>query len=82
MLIKTPIVVAAVAVVLLIAIARQPSAFRVERTVTIAAPASVVFSHIADVHLWTAWSPYEKMDPDARKTYTDGSMHYVGRGRR
>lgn len=85
MWIKIFSVTAVALIILAVAIARRPSAFRVERSVTIAAPASVVFSHLADFRQWTARSPYEKLDPAARKTYSGpatgpGSVfHYVGK---
>jgi hypothetical protein len=85
MLIKILLVAVAVLVVLCIAIARRPSAFRIQRSVTIAAPASVIFAHLDDFHAWSAWSPYEKLDPNAVKTYsgapagTGSVFHYVGK---
>jgi hypothetical protein len=38
-------------------VAMQPSAFRVERTATVAAPPAAVFAHVDDLHKWEAWSP-------------------------
>jgi hypothetical protein len=49
-------------------VARRPSEFRVARTATIGAPASVVFAQVNDFHKWAAWSPYER-DPAMRKTF-------------
>ncbi len=34
-----------------------------------AAP-STVFEQVNDFHKWTAWSPWEKMDPDLKRTYS------------
>ena len=50
-------------------VARRPSEFRVSRTATITAPASVLFAQVNDFRKWAAWSPYEKRDPAMRKTY-------------
>lgn len=50
-------------------VARRPSEFRVSRTATIAAPASVLFAQVNDFRKWAAWSPYDKRDPTMRKTY-------------
>ena len=50
-------------------VAMRPSQFRVTRTATITAPASVVFAQVNDYRNWTAWSPYEKLDPAMKKTY-------------
>ena len=69
MLWKTLIVVAALIVVFLIVVAFQPSAFRVVRTATIAAPPEAVFAQVNDFHKWEAWSPWAKMDPAMKQTY-------------
>ena len=50
-------------------VALQPSAFRVERTTTIAAPPAQVFAHVDDLHKWEAWSPWSKLDPNAKVGY-------------
>jgi hypothetical protein len=63
------IVVVAVAVILILA-SRQPDEFRVQRTATIDAPAEKIVAHIADFHRWTAWSPYERLDPAMQRTFT------------
>jgi len=62
-------IVAIVAVFLLIA-AMQPADFRVERSATIAAPSGVVFPHVNELPRWEAWSPWAKMDPNAKMTYS------------
>jgi hypothetical protein len=61
--------VLAVAAVLLIA-ATKPATFKVERQTIIAAPSAAIFPHIADFHQWAAWSPWEHLDPQMRKTYS------------
>ncbi|HEX8905228.1 MAG TPA: SRPBCC family protein [Longimicrobiaceae bacterium] len=84
MLVTIAIALAAVAAVLLVAIATRPDTFRVQRSVTIAAPAEVVFAEIEDLHRWSAWNPYEKSDPEMRKTFegaasgVGSSFHYYG----
>ena len=60
-----------VALIVLIAvttgiIALQPSEFRVERSITIAAPPAVVFAQVNDFHKWETWSPWVKLDPTAK----------------
>jgi len=47
-------------------VALQPNDFRVERTATIAAPAPDVFAQVNDLHKWDAWSPWAKLDPNAK----------------
>lgn len=59
------------AIVVLIAafagyVAMQPNDLRVERTATIAAPATDVFAQVNDLHKWDAWSPWAKIDPNAK----------------
>jgi len=65
-----------VAVVLGVA-ATRPATFRVERTETIAAPPSMVFAQLDDFHRWSAWSPWEKLDPQMKRTYS-GAPHGKG----
>lgn len=43
--------------------------YTVERRVTIAADAQRVFDLIDDFHRWTAWSPWEGLDPALERTY-------------
>jgi len=63
--------------VLVVVIATRPAAFRVERNTTVAAPAEVVFSFLDDFHQWSKWSPWEKRDPNMRRTY-EGAPSGVG----
>ena len=61
----------AVIVVLFVAIvATRPSDFRVTRTGRIAAPADVVFANVNTLRNWEAWSPWAKMDPNAKSTFS------------
>ena len=61
-------VVAAVGV-LGVAIATRPSTFHVERSITMAAPADQAFARVNDFHAWSTWSPYEKLDPQLKRTF-------------
>lgn len=63
------IIVIAVGAVLILA-SRQPDEFRVERTVTVNAPAEKIAPHIADFHQWSAWSPWEHLDPAMQRSFT------------
>lgn len=47
-----------------------PSAFKVERSVTIAAPADVVFDQVNDLKKNEAWSPWMKNDPSLQISYS------------
>jgi hypothetical protein len=40
---------------------------------TINAPSATFFPHINDFHRWTAWSPFEKMDPALQRSYAGPS---------
>lgn len=54
-------------------IALQPSEYRVERTATIVAPVETVFAQVNDFHKWEAWSPWAKLDPNAKATFDGAS---------
>jgi hypothetical protein len=69
MILKVLIGVAAFAVVFAIFVARQPSEFHVERSITIDAPAERAFAHVNDFRAWRAWSPYEKLDPEMMRLF-------------
>jgi uncharacterized protein YndB with AHSA1/START domain len=59
----------AVALVVVLALAAtQPDTFRVQRATAIKAPPEKIFPLINDFHAWGAWSPYEKKDPDMKRT--------------
>jgi hypothetical protein len=60
-------------VVFVCIVALQPSHYRIERSATINAPASVVFAQVNDFHKWEAWSPWAKIDPAMKQTYEGAS---------
>lgn len=47
----------------------RPSAFLVERSVSIEAPPKKVFSLLTDFRAWELWSPWEKRDPAMTRTF-------------
>jgi carbon monoxide dehydrogenase subunit G len=63
---KILIALLAIVAIFVIVVAVQPSEFRVERSTKIAAPAETVFAQVNDLHKWDAWSPWAKLDPDAK----------------
>lgn len=69
MLKKILIALAVIVIVFVAVVAMQPSAFRISRTTTIAAPAAAVFAQVNDFHNWEAWSPWAKLDPAMKQTY-------------
>ena len=62
--------------VLVIAAAR-PDTIVVRRTATIQAPPEQLTRLIANFHNWGAWSPYEKLDPIMKRTFS-GRTHGPG----
>ncbi|MET0568545.1 MAG: SRPBCC family protein [Hyphomicrobiaceae bacterium] len=50
-------------------VALQPSDFRITRSTTVAAPPAVVFDQVNDFHKWDAWSPWAKLDPNAKAIF-------------
>jgi Polyketide cyclase / dehydrase and lipid transport len=60
-------------VALAVVIQTRPDRFHVERSETINAPSATIFPHINDFHRWTAWSPFEKMDPELQRSYAGPS---------
>jgi hypothetical protein len=50
-------------------VASRPSAFRIERSRTISARPDVLFGLINDFHEWAQWSPWEKLDPNLKRTF-------------
>ena len=55
---------------LVIFIATRPAHFRVQRSAQINAPSGAIFPLIDDFHYWAQWSPWEKLDPGMKKTYS------------
>jgi hypothetical protein len=64
-------IIAGVIILFLIIVALRPSAFSVTRSATIGAPPEAVFVQVNDLHKWEDWSPWAKVDPNA-KTYYEG----------
>ena len=60
-------IVALVAAILGFALTR-PDAFRIERSILIAAPAERIQPLIADFRSWRNWSPWENKDPGMSRT--------------
>ena len=57
------------AVIFCIVVATRPTAFAYIRSATIAAPPAVVFAQVNDLHKWQEWSPWAKIDPNAKIIY-------------
>jgi len=65
---KLLVAVAAIVALLIAFIATRPAAFRVERSALIGAPPAVVYAQLVDFGRWSAWSPWEKLDPNMKRT--------------
>jgi hypothetical protein len=50
--------------------ATRPDTFRVQRSTSIAAPPQKISALIQDFHQWISWSPWEKLDPALKRTYS------------
>lgn len=63
-------VVASALVGVMIAAMLLPSAFRIERTMTIKAPPEAIFPLLTDLRAWQGWSPWEGKDPALKRVYS------------
>jgi hypothetical protein len=59
------LIIAALSVVISI----QPGEYRVERSATITGSVTDVFANVNDFRKWDAWSPWVKIDPNAKMTH-------------
>jgi uncharacterized protein YndB with AHSA1/START domain len=50
--------------------ATRPDTFRVQRSQSMQTPPDRIFELIDDFHKWASWSPYEKLDPAMKKTFS------------
>jgi hypothetical protein len=50
--------------------ATKPDVFRVERSASIQAPPERIQAILSDFRGWQAWSPWEKVDPGMKRTYS------------
>ena len=57
-------------VLFLLFIATRPAKFRIERSAQLSAPSATVFALLNDFHQWGKWSPWEKLDPTMKKTFS------------
>lgn len=77
MLIKIIIAIVVVIAAILIYASTKPDNFTVERSALINAAPEKVFAQINDLHLWQAWSAWERKDPNMKKTHS-GAASGVG----
>jgi uncharacterized protein YndB with AHSA1/START domain len=77
MLKKILFTLTALLALLLLYAAAQPGTFRVERRIVIQAPPEKVWAELGDLRRWQGWSPWERMDPQMKRSYSTPS---AGRG--
>lgn len=57
----------------LVAASTKPDSFEVRRSIRIQAPPDEIHPRINDLHAFTEWSPYEKLDPNMTRTFSGPS---------
>lgn len=77
MLAKIAIVLVVVIAGVLGFAATRPDTFHVERTARIQARPEAILAFIQDFRRWGGWSPWERMDPAMKRTYSGAAQ---GRG--
>jgi carbon monoxide dehydrogenase subunit G len=66
---KILLVVAPVAIAFVTYVAMQPPQYRVVREMAIAATPAAVFDQVNDLKKWEGWSPWAKLDANAKTAY-------------
>jgi hypothetical protein len=61
----------------LVWVSMKPDTYKVERSTKIDAPPAVVFDQLEDLKAWSVWSPWDKRDPQMKKTF-QGPARGVG----
>ena len=61
---------AIIAILFFILLVGRPDEFKVMRSATIAAPPATAFEQVNDFHKWDNWSPWAKLDPECRNTFS------------
>lgn len=76
-MLKALVIIAAIlalALIVVLALAiTKPDDFMVARSTSIKAPPEKIFALINDLHAWSAWSPYEKKDPQMKRSFSGAS---------
>ena len=61
---------AIIAILFFVMLVGRPDEFKVVRAATIAASPAAVFAQVNDFHNWDAWSPWAKLDPACKNTFS------------
>lgn len=51
-------------------VATRPDSFSLQRSAIVHAPPEKIYPFIEDFHRWESWSPFEKLDPAMRRTFS------------
>jgi hypothetical protein len=62
--------IAFIAIIFFVVIAGRPDEFIVTRTARMAVSPAIIFAQVNDFHKWEAWSPWAKMDPNCKNTFS------------
>ena len=68
---------AIIVILFILLVAGQSDEFTVTRSAKISAPPEKIFPHVNDLHNWEAWSPWAKLDPNAKNSF-EGAASGVG----
>lgn len=63
--------------VLLVLASTKPNTVHYERSTVIGAPPDRILPHLIDFRNWISWSPWEKVDPNLKRSYS-GAASGVG----
>jgi hypothetical protein len=73
-----------IAVIFIVLVTGLRDETTVTRSAKISAPPEKIFQHVNDLHNWEAWSPWAKLDPNAKNAFegaasgTGASMSWAG----
>lgn len=68
-LLWTAAILALLVIGFVVLVFRQPDDFVIRRSETMNAPPEVVFTQVNDLHNWQQWSPWAKLDPNAKNSF-------------
>ena len=63
-----------IAILFFIILVGRPDEFKVVRAATIAAAPATLFEQVNDFHKWEAWSPWAKLDPACKNSYSGAAV--------
>ncbi len=58
-----------IAIIFIIVVAGQPDEFKLSRSAKISAPPEKIFPHVNNLHKWDVWSPWARLDPNAKHSF-------------